>query len=112
MTMRSVLLFFALAFALAPVSVSAAKFEYSGWLPYWREASSTADALALAVLHDFNARRGDEVIVPALSFVATGNAVLQAGFIPVFVDIDRKTLNIDPSKIEKAITKKTRAIMR
>lgn len=70
-----------------------------------------ADALALAVLYDFGARREDEVIVPALSFVATGNAVLQAGFVPVFVDIDRATLNIDPLKIEAAITKKTRAIM-
>src|SRR4030043_1654744 len=68
-----------------------------------------ADALALAVLYDYGARRGDEVIVPALSFVATGNAVLQAGFTPVFVDIDRKTLNIDTSKIEKAITKRTKA---
>jgi len=70
-----------------------------------------ADALALALLYDFGAKRGDEVIVPALSFVATGNAVLQAGFTPVFVDIERKTLNINPSKIERAITKKTRAIM-
>lgn len=70
-----------------------------------------ADALALAVLHDLGARREDEVIVPALSFVATGNAVLQAGYVPVFVDVDRATLNIDPSKIEAAITKKTRAIM-
>ncbi|MBU0895190.1 MAG: DegT/DnrJ/EryC1/StrS family aminotransferase, partial [Candidatus Omnitrophica bacterium] len=70
-----------------------------------------ADALALAVLYDFGARRQDEVIVPALSFVATGNSVLQAGFVPVFVDIDRVTLNIDPLKIEAAITKKTRAIM-
>lgn len=70
-----------------------------------------ADALALAVLYDFGARRNDEVIVPALSFVATGNAVLQAGFTPVFVDIDRKTLNIDPSKIKDSITEKTRAIM-
>lgn len=74
-------------------------------------SGTDADALALAVLYDFNAQRGDEVIVPSLSFVATGNAVLQAGFIPVFVDIDRKTLNIDPSKIERAITKKTKAIM-
>lgn len=49
--------------------------------------------------------------MPALSFVSTGNAALQAGFKPVFVDVDRKTLNIDPSKIEKAITKKTKAIM-
>lgn len=70
-----------------------------------------ADILALAVLHDFGAKRGDEVIVPALSFVATGNAVVHAGFKPVFVDIERHTLNIDPKKIERAITKRTRAIM-
>lgn len=70
-----------------------------------------ADILALAVLHDFGARRGDEVIVPALSFVATGNAVVHAGFTPVFVDIERETLNIDPGKIEAAITPRTRAIM-
>ena len=70
-----------------------------------------ADILALAVLHDFGAQRGDEVIVPALSFVATGNAVVHAGFTPVFVDIERETLNIDPSRIEAAITPKTRAIM-
>ncbi|MDD2806153.1 MAG: DegT/DnrJ/EryC1/StrS family aminotransferase [Elusimicrobiales bacterium] len=70
-----------------------------------------ADILALAVLHDFGAKRGDEVIIPALSFVATGNAVVHAGFKPVFVDIERHTLNIDPKKIERAITKKTRAIM-
>lgn len=74
-------------------------------------SGTDADALALAVLYDFGAKRGDEVIVPALSFVATGNAVLQAGFKPVFVDIDRKTLNIDPSKIKDVITEKTRAIM-
>jgi MinD superfamily P-loop ATPase len=53
----------------------------------------------------------DEVIVPALSFVASGNAVLHAGFKPVFVDIERETLNIDVSQIEAAITEKTRAIM-
>jgi len=70
-----------------------------------------ADALALAVLHDFGAARGDEVIVPALSFVATGNAVLQAGFTPVFVDVDQYTLNIDPEMIEERITERTRAIM-
>lgn len=70
-----------------------------------------ADILALAVLHDFGAERNDEVIIPALSFVATGNAVLHAGFTPVFVDIERHTLNIDPAKIERAITPRTRAIM-
>lgn len=74
-------------------------------------SGTDADALALAVLYDCGAERGDEIIVPALSFVATGNAVLQAGFKPVFVDIERKTLNIDPGQIEKKITQKTRAIM-
>ncbi len=74
----------------------------------------------MAALHDWNysftdhpvvgATWGDEVIVPALSFVATSNAVLAAGFRPVFVDIKRETLNIDPSQIEKAITPKTRVI--
>jgi dTDP-4-amino-4,6-dideoxygalactose transaminase len=74
-------------------------------------SGTDADALALAVLYDFGAQRGDEIILPALSFVATGNAVLQAGFKPVFVDIDRKTLCIDPARIEAAITDRTRAIL-
>jgi dTDP-4-amino-4,6-dideoxygalactose transaminase len=74
-------------------------------------SGTDADILALAVLHDFGAHRGDEVIVPALSFVATGNAVVHAGFKPVFVDIDRRTLNIDPGLIERAITDRTRAIL-
>jgi dTDP-4-amino-4,6-dideoxygalactose transaminase len=70
-----------------------------------------ADALALAVLHDYGAKPGDEVIIPSLSFVATANAVLHARFTPIFVDIERETLNINVSKIEAAITEKTRAIM-
>ena len=74
-------------------------------------SGTDADALALAVLYDFGAKRGDEVIVPSLSFVATGNAVLQAGFTPVFVDVKRQTLNIDPTKIESAVTDRTVAIM-
>src|SRR3989338_4210100 len=74
-------------------------------------SGTDADALALAVLYDFGAKRGDEVIVPALSFVATGNAVLQAGFKPVFVDVRKETLNIDVDRIERVVTKKTRAIM-
>ncbi len=74
-------------------------------------SGTDADALACAVVYDFGAKRGDEIIVPALSFVATGNAVLQAGFHPVFVDVHRETLNIDPKKIEEAITPRSRAIM-
>lgn len=70
-----------------------------------------ADVLALAVLHDYGAKSDDEIIVPALSFVATGNAVVHARFRPVFVDVDRNTLNIDPNLIDSAITEKTKAIM-
>lgn len=75
--------------------------------------SSGTDALmvALSVLYDFGAVRGDEVIIPALSFVATGNAVLHAGFKPVFVDVERDTLNINPALVEGLITPRTRAIM-
>ena len=74
-------------------------------------SGTDADILALAVLHDMGADPGDEVIVPSLSFVATGNAVVHAGFKPVFVDIEPHTLNIDPDQIEAAITGRTRAIM-
>ena len=74
-------------------------------------SGTDADTLALAVLYDFGAKRGDEIIVPALSFVATGNSVLHAGFKPVFVDIQKETLNIDCDLIERVITAKTRAIM-
>jgi dTDP-4-amino-4,6-dideoxygalactose transaminase len=74
-------------------------------------SGTDADALALAVLHSLGAQRGDEVIVPALSFVATGNAVLHAGFRPVFVDIDPATLNLDVERIEALISSRTKAIM-
>ncbi|MBN2274514.1 MAG: DegT/DnrJ/EryC1/StrS family aminotransferase [Bacteroidales bacterium] len=55
--------------------------------------------------------QGDEVIVPAFSFMATANAVELTGAKPVFVDISAETFNIDINLIEKAITRKTRAIM-
>lgn len=74
-------------------------------------SGTDADMDCCASLYDFGANRGDEIITPALSFVATANSILAAGFIPKFVDINVETLNIDPSKIEDAITDKTRAIM-
>lgn len=54
---------------------------------------------------------GDEIIVPSHTFVSTANAFVLRGAIPVFVDCDPHTLNIDPSSIRKAITSKTRAIV-
>lgn len=75
--------------------------------------SSGTDACIQACLSLYRkgAKPGDQVIVPALSFIATSNAVRAAGFEPVFVDIKKETLNIDESKIEEAVTDKTRAIM-
>ncbi|GAI12338.1 unnamed protein product, partial [marine sediment metagenome] len=74
-------------------------------------SGTDADICCCASLYDFGAKRGDEIITPALSFVATANSILAAGFIPKFVDIKVETLNIDPNKIEESITDKTRAIM-
>lgn len=74
-------------------------------------SGTDADTLAVALLYELGAKRGDEVIVPALSFVSTGNAVLHAGFLPKFVDVELKTLNIDPTRMDKALTERTRAIM-
>ncbi|MFO0946021.1 MAG: DegT/DnrJ/EryC1/StrS family aminotransferase [Planctomycetota bacterium] len=54
---------------------------------------------------------GDEVICPPYTFVATANAVLQVNGIPVFVDIDPDTYNIDPTKIEAAVTPRTKGII-
>jgi len=54
---------------------------------------------------------GDEVLLPSFTFIAAGNAVLYERARPVFVDIDPLTLNIDPNKLERSITRKTRAII-
>jgi len=55
--------------------------------------------------------KNKEVILPSLSFVSTAHAIIYNGGIPVFVDVDPKTLCIDPKEIEKAITKNTRVIL-
>lgn len=55
--------------------------------------------------------QGDEVITTPMSFVATSNSIIMAGATPIFVDVQKNTGNIDPDLIERAITKKTRAIL-
>ena len=68
------------------------------------------DALFLA-LKALGIKEGDEVIVPSNTYIATALAVTYVGATPVFVEPDIRTFNIDPSKIEEAITDKTKAIM-
>lgn len=54
---------------------------------------------------------GDEVITTPMTFCATANAIIHTGGIPVFADIDRDTMNIDPYEIEKKITERTKALL-
>jgi dTDP-4-amino-4,6-dideoxygalactose transaminase len=54
---------------------------------------------------------GDEVIVPAYTFLASASCILHALAVPIFVDIDERTFNIDPAKIEEKITDRTKAII-
>ncbi len=54
---------------------------------------------------------GDEVVVPAITFVATANAVIYQGGTPVFADVDPETLLVDPASVEEKITSRTRAIV-
>ena len=72
--------------------------------------SSGTDALLIPLMA-LGIGPGDEVITTAFSFIATAETIVLAGAKPVFVDIDKKTFNIDTTKIEKAITAKTKAIM-
>jgi dTDP-4-amino-4,6-dideoxygalactose transaminase len=72
--------------------------------------ASGTDALHLALLAA-GIKRGDEVITTPFTFIATAEAISYVGAIPVFVDIDPVTFNIDISKIEAAITKKTKAVI-
>lgn len=58
-----------------------------------------------------NLQIGDEILVPAYTYVASATCVLQNNLVPIFVDIDPDTYNIDPIKIEEAITSRTRAIL-
>lgn len=63
------------------------------------------------ILRTLNIGFGDEVIVPALTFIATASAVAEVGAVPIFADVDPETLTIDPDSVEAAITPRTRAVI-
>ena len=86
--------------------------EFAGYcgVKYGIGVNSGTDALFLACLA-CGIGQGDEVIVMPYTYIATTLAISMTGASPVFVDIEEKTYNIDISKIEKAITKKTKAIL-
>ncbi|HLH06303.1 MAG TPA: DegT/DnrJ/EryC1/StrS family aminotransferase [Terriglobales bacterium] len=72
--------------------------------------SSCTTALHLAMIAA-GIKGGDEVICPSLSFIATANCIRYVGALPVFVDIDPLTYNLNPLQVEQAITSRTRAIL-
>lgn len=72
--------------------------------------SSGTDALLLAMMA-LDIKPGDEIITTPFTFIATAETIALMGAIPVFIDIDEKTYNINPAKIEEKITSKTKAIM-
>ena len=75
-------------------------------------SGTSALQIALAAVAEFDDwDMGDEVIVPALTFVASSNMVMEVGLTPRFVDVDPKTYTLDFQKIEDAINPRTRAIM-
>lgn len=77
---------------------------------YCVSVQSGTAALHIA-LYELGIGEGDEVIVPAVTFVATVNPVIYVGATPVFVDIDKYTWNIDPDEVRKAVTPRTKAII-
>ena len=87
--------------------------EWSQWLgvkhSVFVNAGASANLLSMAVLK-IRHPEGGEVIVPTLTWVSDIATVLQNGFTPVFVDIDPRTLSMDPKQVVAAITDKTRAV--
>ena len=92
--------------------VAAFEREFAEWVgaEYACAVSSCTTALHLA-LRAVGVRPGDEVITVSHSFIATANSIRYCGAMPVFVDIQPDTFNMDPTRIEEVITEHTRAIL-
>jgi dTDP-4-amino-4,6-dideoxygalactose transaminase len=90
-------------------ALEAALSDYCGGRPVRTQTSATA-GLEIALLAA-GIGPGDEVITPAVSFVATANVIVRVGARPVFVDVGLDSRNIDLAQVEAAVTPRTRAIM-
>src|SRR5688572_2968437 len=87
-----------------------ARFRAYTGTPHALACTSATTALHMALIA-LGVGAGDEVIVPAFTWVATANVVEMLGAKPVFVDIELETFNIDVAKIEAAITRKTKVLL-
>jgi perosamine synthetase len=74
-------------------------------------AVNSGTAALHAMIASLNLEQDDEVIVPAITFAATANAVLYCGARPVFADVDGDALLIEPASVERAVTRRTRAVV-
>lgn len=74
-------------------------------------AVNSGTAALQAALYSLDIKRGDEVILPSFTFVATANSVVSVGAKPVFVDILRRNYTMDPAELRKKITRRTKAII-
>ena len=86
------------------------EFEAAVGAPHAVAVANCTVALELA-LHGLRIGAGDDVLTVSHSFVATANAIVAAGANPVFVDVERSTLGMDPAALERAITPRTKAIL-
>ena len=78
-----------------------------------REAVAVSNGTAglHCAMHAMGLKPGDEVILPPLTFVATANAIVMCGGVPVFADVDSQTLLLDPQAVEDRVTPRTKAIL-
>jgi len=74
-------------------------------------AVSSATAALFLSLHTMGIGPGDEVVVPSLTFIASVNPIVHVGAVPVFVDVDPRTYNLDPTAVAAAFSERTRAVM-
>ena len=79
-------------------------------VPHCITCASGTDALLIALM-GLGVGPGDEVITPAFTFIATAEVIALVGAVPVFVDVEATTCNLDPMGLQRAITSRTRAIM-
>ena len=86
--------------------------EFAGYcgVPHAVSSVNGSVAIRLALIAS-GVKPGDEVIITPYTFIATATVVLEANCVPVFADLDPDTYNIDPSRIEEAITERTRAVI-
>jgi dTDP-4-amino-4,6-dideoxygalactose transaminase len=97
---------------VSDISVESFEKEFSKYVEsqYAIGVSSGSSALEIG-LRAIGVKSGDEVIVPSLTFIATIEAILTVGAVPVLIDVEKNTWNIDPICLGNAITKKTKAVV-